>query len=60
MTKLIAYFEYNSASKLNWLLEFRVVNGYFVWMVELRHRNGRSLDVEMEDLHSLVAARCGG
>lgn len=33
-----------------WLFDFKVSNGYFSWTLELRHRNGRSKEVEEEDV----------
>ena len=35
---------------LDWLLDFKISSGYFSWSLELRHRNGRSKDVEEEDI----------
>lgn len=33
-----------------WLYDFKISSGYFSWMIELRHRNGRSKDVNEVDI----------
>ena len=35
---------------LEWLYDFKISSGYFSWVLELRHRNGRSKDVDEEDI----------